>query len=100
MQELPHIGTFRYSQLQWINAQHYQLELWPDLVELWYRYNLHLTHVITQVDPDSLSHLCDVGDPEPATLKHIIEDYVRHVEHHLGQIFSAADPRERKRWKQ
>ena len=99
MQELPDIGTFQYSQLHWVSSQQFQLEHWDDLVELWYRYNLHLAHIIGNTNPDSLSNVCDVGDAEPATLRYIITDYIRHVEHHLDQLFSGADPRERKKWK-
>ena len=98
MQETPNIGTFEYSQQHWVNSQHYQTEAWQDLVEFWFRYNAHIAHAIAHVDPGSLGHLCDMGYSLPATLKFVIEDYVRHVEHHLGQIFDDADPRERKRW--
>jgi hypothetical protein len=98
MQEVEHIGTFTYSQLHWVRVQHYQSQSWDELVELWYRYNLHLAHVIVHVSPDTLAHLCDVGDPQPASLKLIVEDYIRHVEHHLEQILSGVDPRSRKRW--
>lgn len=99
MQELPNIGTFRYSQEHWVRSQHYESEPWSDLVELWHRYNLHLVHVIEHVNPDSLGNLCDVGDPQPVSLKLIIEDYVRHVEHHLKQILSGVDPKKREHWK-
>ena len=99
MQEVPHIGTFRYSQEHWVNSQGYASEPWRDLVDLWFRYNRHLVHIIAHVDPAALSHLCDVGDTQPATLKLIIDDYVRHVEHHLQQILSGVDPRNRKHWK-
>jgi hypothetical protein len=94
MQELPSIGTFRYSQLHWVSAQQYQQEPWNDLVELWYRYNRHMAHIIAHTNTDSLPNVCDVGDAEPATLSFLIRDYVRHVEHHLEQLFSGADPRE------
>jgi len=99
MQELPDIGTFRYSQLHWVSSQKYHLEPWNDLVELWYRYNRHLAHVIAHTNPGSLSNVCDVGEKEPVTLEFIVSDYVRHLEHHLDQLFSGDDPRQRKRWK-
>jgi hypothetical protein len=98
MQESPDIGAFSYSQQHWVSSQHYQDESWQDMVELWYRYNAHLAHVISRVDPVSLDHVCDVGHARPSPLRFIIEDYVRHLEHHLGQIFSDADPRSRAAW--
>lgn len=99
MQETPHIGTLRYSQEHWVSVQHYESEAWNELVELWYRFNLHLIHVITHVDPETLENLCDVGDSQPASLKLVIQDYVRHVEHHLKQILSGVGPRDRELWK-
>ena len=99
MQEVSHIGAFRYSQDHWVNSQGYASEPWRDLIDLWFRYNRHLVHVIANVDPASLSHLCDVGDTQPATLELIITDYIRHVEHHLKQILSGVDPRSREHWK-
>ena len=93
MQEIRDIGTFRYSQEHWVNAQKYRLEPWANLVELWYHYNNHLAHIISRVEPSALSNTCEVGDPRPVSLQHIIEDYLRHVQHHLDQIF---DPQHHK----
>ncbi len=98
MQENKALGAFTYSQLHWVQSQHYQEENWPDLIALWCQVNAHLAHVIAFVDPAFLSSTCDMGYASPATLKFVIEDYVRHVQHHLGQIFSNADPRRRARW--
>ena len=98
MQEQPHINTFTYEQDHWVSSQHYQSEPWPALVEFWYLYNAHLAHMMTHVDPAALSHTCDIGYAAPATLTFVMEDYVRHLRHHLDQIFADADPRERKQW--
>ena len=98
MQQTAVLGTFTYDQKHWVTSQHYHAEPWQAVVEFWYLYNAHLAHVITHVDPASLSHVCDMGYAKPATLKFVIEDYVKHVEHHLGQIFSDADPRSREGW--
>jgi hypothetical protein len=98
MQEAENIGVFGYSQQHWVNSQNYQAEPWQNVVEFWHSYNNHLTHVIEQIDPGSLEHLCDVGYSEPATLEFILEDYLRHVEHHLKQIFSESDPGKREKW--
>ena len=99
MQEVADIGMFRYTQTHWVECQHYQAEPWRDLVNLWYFANKHLAHIIERVDRGSLSNVCDMGYPEPATLHLVISEYFRHVRHHLDQIFSGADPRERPKWK-
>lgn len=98
MQESENIGPFSYAQQHWVLAQRYQVESWPDIVNLWYYYNAHLAHTIGNVDPNALNHLCDMGYATPATLKFVIEDYVRHVEHHLKQILVASDPLQREQW--
>lgn len=98
MQEVANLGTFTYSQQHWVNSQHYFEERWEDIVEFWYLYNTHLSHVIAHVAPGSLENVCDMGYAKPAGLRFVIQDYVRHVQHHLDQIFSGLDPRERERW--
>jgi len=84
--------------MHWVNSQHYRTEQWDDLVNVWYFYNLHLAHIIEHIDPQSLNNVCDVDYGKPATLQFVAGDYVKHLQHHLGQIFSDADPRERAKW--
>ncbi len=98
MQEAPDIGVFGYAQEHWVNFQKYHARPWEAIVELWFQYNIHLAHVIAEVDPRALGHVCDVGYASPATLAFVIEDYLRHVRHHLAQVFSDQDPRERETW--
>lgn len=98
MLEAADIGKLSYTQQHWVKSQDYQGEPWENVVDFWYGYNSHLAHVIARVDPTTLNNLCDVEYAEPATLRFVIEDYLRHVQHHLDQIFSNADPRERQQW--
>jgi hypothetical protein len=98
MQEVENIGIFKYSQQHWVSAQHYQEEPWTELVEFWYSYNKHLAYIIEHVDPAAMNHGCDMGYDKPATLKFVIGDYIRHVEHHLRQIFENPDPLHRDKW--
>jgi hypothetical protein len=92
------IGALRYEQQHWVEANHYQTAPWTVVIGLWVSYNRHLAHVIAHVDPSTLSNRCDIGYAKPANLKFVIEDYLRHVEHHLRQILSGADPLSRERW--
>jgi hypothetical protein len=98
MQEIRDIGVFKYTQQHWVDSQKYQSQGWKAIVELWFHYNLHLAHIIGEVDPRTLEHVCDMGYASPATLAFVIEDYLRHVKHHLAQVFSDRDPREREKW--
>jgi DinB family protein len=98
MQAAPDIGAFAYEQMHWVNSQHYQSERWDDLVNVWYFYNKHLAHIIEHINPASLTNVCDMDYDKPKTLQFVAEDYVRHLQHHLDQIFSDDNPRERTKW--
>jgi len=76
-----------YEQEKWVAAQDYQRESWSDLVQLWNFYNLHLVHVISAIPDTSLGNTCFIGENEPVTLEFLIKDYLRHIKHHLDQIF-------------
>jgi hypothetical protein len=86
-----------YAQEEWVAAQRYDEAPWPQLVELWRLYNLHLLHVVSRIPADTLRrprhpHTLHkiawrlVDEREPATLEYLILDYVGHLKHHLAQI--------------
>lgn len=87
-----------YEQDGWVRTNHYQDETWPQLVELWRAYNLHLHHVMSHADQAKLNTPCTlhtlqeiafktVPKAEPVTLEYLMKDYVDHLKHHLAQIF-------------
>ena len=87
-----------YEQEQWVSAQRYNDEPWPDLIELWRAYNLHLLHVASGIPQPILTqprdkHSLDliafktVAPESPATLEYLIRDYLDHLKHHLDQIW-------------
>lgn len=49
--------------------------------------------MIANVDPASLSHTCDMGYAAPASLAFVIEDYIRRLHHHPGQILGGGGSR-------
>ena len=88
-----------YEQNDWVNSQKYLEESWPDLIQLWSSYNLHLHHVASVMPADVLTKLrhkhnldqisfVGVNPDEPSNMEYFIRDYVDHLRHHLGQIFS------------
>jgi hypothetical protein len=92
-----------YDQEQWVEAQRYQDVAWPDLVALWSAYNRHLAHVMRSAPATvrarphtrhSLDRTAFVAVPpgQPATLEYVMEDYVRHLRHHLRQIPGVLEP--------
>ena len=90
-----------YAQDDWVRVQGYREEPWPLLVNLWKFYNLHLAHVC-RVAPESERlrprrghNLDEIGwapasREEPATLEHLMRDYVGHLKSHLRQIFESS----------
>jgi len=75
-----------YTQNDWVRAQRYSEESWDLLVDLWSAFNLHLSHLIDRIPEESLSAPCRIGEKPPILLEALIADYVRHMEHHLGQL--------------
>ena len=85
------LQPYRYAQEHWVGLQQYQSADWHALLSLWYYYNLHLAGLIATIQPEFIENELDVWD-EPATLRFVAEDYVRHLKHHLDQIFNIAYP--------
>jgi DinB family protein len=90
-----------YEQEQWVRSQKYADESWPEVIQLWSSYNLHIHH-LASVIPETIltkrraTHNLDqiafklVDKSEATTLEYLIRDYVDHLRHHLDQIFTGA----------
>ena len=90
-----------YQQEDWVRAGGYQEAPWEDLVALWRTFNLQIARVMERV-PDAIRlreasrHNFDqigfrtLPAGQAATLDFLMEDYVRHLQHHLRQIFPPA----------
>lgn len=87
-----------YRQVEWVQVQHYNSANWENLVQLWYYFNWQLARVIELVpEPQKYQlrpkHNLDkiamktIPTEKPATLEYFMIDYVKHLEHHLLQIF-------------
>jgi len=88
-----------YDQDAWAAAQAYERADWPDLVELWRLYNLHIARVMGETPteiareerwPHSLDQIAwrTVPVDQPATLAYMMRDYVGHLRHHLAQALT------------
>jgi len=75
-----------YRQEQWVTAQGYASESWPEVVNLWLFYNRRLLHIMRLVPEASWPAPCVIGGSAPVPLSEVISSYVDHLEHHLGQI--------------
>ena len=75
-----------YAQNDWVRSQGYADESWDLLVDLWSALNLHLAHLIGAIPVERFSAPCRIGEKPPIPLDALIADYIRHLEHHLGQL--------------
>jgi hypothetical protein len=76
-----------YEQDAWVARQRYAALPFRDIVALWTAYNRHLAHVIASTPEQALSQAgrAPSGDGD-VTLGFLMQDYVRHLRHHLDQL--------------
>ena len=78
-----------YTQDLWVSSQRYADEPWADLVALWVAYNRHLAHVMESAPAATAAR--EAASPDGTrqlSLGFLMEDYVHHLNHHVGQIRS------------
>ena len=71
---------------RWIAIQDYQSENWENMIQLWKYSNLHIIHVIRNVDPAKLEMQWIYNEKNLFSLREIIVDYLRHFKLHLDEI--------------
>ncbi|MDQ7094573.1 DinB family protein [Desulfosporosinus sp. PR] len=86
----PFVST-SYDQNNWVLIQDYQTISTVDIVDFWLALNRQIIRVISKLPEEKLSYQCSVGDNKSFTLLGLIQDYLRHMEHHLNQIFGTSD---------
>ena len=77
---------------RWIAIQNFQEEDWGLLVGLWKFSNLHIAHVIENIDPEKLDRrwiakpATDTCAAVEVSMRDMVADYLRHLKLHLNQI--------------
>jgi len=71
---------------RWIKIQNYQAEEWATLIQLWRYSNIHLVHVIRNVNHDALENEWISALGMRVSLRDMITDYLRHFKLHLSEI--------------
>jgi hypothetical protein len=71
---------------RWIAIQDYESADWNNLVKLWKYANLHITHVMRNVDPSKLDNQWFYDENTLISLREGIVDYLRHFKLHLDEI--------------
>ena len=84
--EEKHVNFVGYQQNHWVDSQKYNTRIWQELLVFWTLYNLHLVHIIENVDSEALTHEITIENAGTFTLEFIMKDYVEHLKHHLKQI--------------
>lgn len=76
-----------YDQNKWMDAQQYGNAAPDDILNLWVSLNQTVLRVISNLTPAQLSLVVQFPQGDTVTLEWLIEDYIQHMKHHLGQIF-------------
>jgi hypothetical protein len=78
-----------YEQNFWVTANSYQQANKKDLILLWSLLNQRICEILGKMPEAHLQQECDTGSDrvELHSLQSLAEDYVRHMKHHLSQIF-------------
>ncbi len=83
--EFPNYATYGNND-HWIAIQNYETEKWNDLVQLWKYTNLHLAHVIQNINPDKLENEWLADKDVKVSLKEMVEDFMPHFWLHISEI--------------
>ncbi len=75
-----------YDQEQWVSVQGYQNSDFNITLNLWYYYNLHLADLISKFSSDKLAEQISTGDQGLVSIEFVINDYLRHLEHHIAKL--------------
>jgi hypothetical protein len=73
-----------YNQDKWVAVTNYQQYELTDLIDLWYRLNKHLCHVLTFMPEETNKR--QVETEQLHDLRWLAQDYIRHLLHHLHQV--------------
>ena len=75
-----------YAQEEWVQMHGYREMTWVALLEHWRLQNELLSRVVARIAPERLTSECRIAGGGPVTLRFMIEDYLRHMDHHAAQI--------------
>ena len=71
---------------RWIAIQNFQEEDWNILVQLWKYSNLHIAHVIRNINTEKLQNEWIAGTGQLVSMEKMIVDYPRHLKLHISEI--------------
>lgn len=77
---------YSYAQDDLVRVNDYQHADTEELVTLWRAINCRIVSVFGQLSPETLAFSIQFENGQLADLSYLMEDYVRHLKHHLSQI--------------
>lgn len=80
-----------YKQNDWVSIQDYQNIPFDEVIGLWTAINRQIVRVVSNIPEEKLSYTCDIGNNKFFTFSELIQDYLRHLDHHLIQIFGTSE---------
>jgi hypothetical protein len=75
-----------YDQAGWVALHGYAGLRWHELLDQWRAHNRLLARIVERIPETQLGAECRVAGGAPVTLAVLIDDYVRHLGHHVDQI--------------
>jgi hypothetical protein len=78
--------NIKYDQDKWVVASGYQEYVLTDLINLWYLINKHFIAIMRHTSPEMAQRKCKTD--ESRTLEWIVQDYIKHLKHHLHQVLN------------
>jgi hypothetical protein len=79
--------TILYEQELWNQHSYYQSMRQEHMISFWEKYNRHIVELTQRIPAELLSRECMMSDGNAYPIRWVFEDYVRHMEHHLRQVF-------------
>jgi hypothetical protein len=76
-----------YKQSYWVELNNYRNQKAGDVAALWVVLNKQFVEIISTIPEVKLRIDCLLESGETKTLEWLIDDYLAHLEYHLGQIF-------------
>lgn len=76
---------------KWIAIQNYQEQDWSSLIQIWKYSNLHIVHVIRNIDSTKLENKWHYSEERLISLKDGVIDFLRHFKLHLSEIDELID---------
>lgn len=71
---------------RWIAIENFQNENWQELIQLWKYSNIHIVHIINNVNVEKLSNEWINALNNTISLREMIYSYLRHFRLHLSEI--------------